>query len=196
VPADGEGPITAETPIDESTPEPPSLPPGWRVLFFLGATGERMVLTNSPPSSETVDAWLDGRQVVERGRLVIPYADGLLSIDHSANGDGVGDLVYHPLDGQPPVVLERNVVRYAFVGDQIVAVAHRAVEGPHNRLVAIDLAARRRRLIANGIVDLRNDIRGQATLFSNGLFLVPFRPLAPNIHDVELRYLPNASVPP
>jgi hypothetical protein len=200
VPLDGSGPparvdAPPSDPID-AVVDPGDAPPGWRVLLRLGPRGERKLLTNTPGTAAAFDAYLDGVRIIERGRSLSQHAGGLLFIEKSANDAHAGDLVFHPLDGRPRQLLERNVTSYAIdpLTARILAVANRVVAGAHNRLVAIDLSARTRRLVATGIVDLHADVQARSFL-PEGLFLRPFRPAAPRESDLEIRFLPFSRVP-
>jgi len=125
----------------------PEAAPVPRELFYTRDPGTRYI-------DGVGDGWLGDWNFMERGRQPQFSRDAkrLRWIEHSANTGRSGDLLVASIPRGEPQKLARNVARYEELADgRILALAHRAFVGVHNRLIVIDEQERAARWLIEGV---------------------------------------------
>ncbi len=98
------------------------------------------------------DGWIGAWRFMERGRSPGFSVDRkrLRWLEHTAQHDGVGDLMQADLPRGDPVRLARNVYGWTEINDRrLLVVDNAAYFGTQNRIIAIDPDARTARWVAN-----------------------------------------------
>lgn len=178
VPLDGSLPprimarIPPDTGTDDGEGESSEMmsPPELKIRLLQICQNRATVTTTTPAGMYGLgvsDGWLNGQRFMERGRDVLFSADcGTLYFkEHTANVRKLGTLHSLPVPADPsdstplptPLRLSFNVGVIRLLADgRLLASTDLAVLGSQNRLIAIDVAARRGRALAWGVNAVTN----------------------------------------